>query len=144
MAAITTIINGTQFKLWAMVSGTYKEIAYGTSNDVDLARTMIEVSNKTDGAFAKFIAGRKNGKFTVAANMINDASAGTYVSFMDLVNYWNNGTEVYFQIGTGLTGNDYVAASALISNLKLTAADDSAVTFSVDLQMTGTIAFGTS
>lgn len=144
MAAITTIINGTQFKLWAMISGTYKEIAYGTSNDLDLGRTMIEVSNKTDGAFAKFIAGRKNGKFSGSANLINDAYAGTYVSFLDLFNLWNNGTEVYMQIGTGLTGNDYIGASCLVSNMKITAQDDQVTTFSADFQMTGTIVGGTS
>lgn len=144
MAAITNKINGTQLKLWVMVSGTYREIAYGTSNDLDLSRTMIEVSNKTDGAYAQFIPGRKSGKFTATANMINDASAGSYVSFKDLVQYWHDGTEIVVQIGTGLTGNDYVAATSLISNVKLTAQDDAVSTFSADFQITGTIAFGTS
>lgn len=144
MTATTTIFNGTNIKIWVMVSGTYREVAYGTSGDVDLSRTMIDVSNKTDGAFAKYIAGRKSGKFTASAHLINDGSAGTYVSFKDLLTLWDNGTEVYVQFGTGAGSNDYVGALCLIESLKGAAGDDSAATFDVSFQMTGTIAYGTS
>ena len=144
MAATTTIFNGTNIKIWVMVSGTYREVAYGTSGDVDLSRTMIDVSNKTDGAFAEFIAGRKSGKFSASAHLINDGSASTHVSFKDLLTLWDNGTEVYVQFGTGAGSNDYVGALCLIESLKSSAGDDSAATFDVSFQMTGTIAYGTS
>ena len=144
MAAITDTINGTQLKLLVFVSTAWQEVAYGTSNDVDLARTMIEVSNKTDGAYAAFIAGRKSGKFTATCFFKNDASVTSKISFLDLYAYWTNGTTISVQLGTGLGANDYVASSALISNLKVSAQDDSGVTFTADFQMTGIITAGTS
>ncbi len=144
MTAITSPFNGTAFKLWAFVSTAWQEVAYGQSNDVDLARTMIDVSNKTDGAFAAFIAGRKSGTFSATCLFKNDSSVASMISFKDLWAYFNNGTEVAIQISTGQGANDFVSANALVSNLKISAQDDAAVTFTADFQMTGTITMSTS
>jgi predicted secreted protein len=144
MSAITTPFNGTAFKLWIFVSTAWQEVGYGTSNDVNLQRTMIDVSNKTDGEFAAFIAGRKSGTFSATCLFKNDSSVTSKISFKDVHGYWNNGTEIAVQISTGQGANDFVSATCLVSNISVSSEDDAAVTFTADFQMTGTITMGTS
>jgi predicted secreted protein len=137
--ATTTPFNGTDYKLWASISGVWREIALGRSNDFDSSRTEIEVSNKTDGKWAAYLAGRIKSSFSASFLLTNDENVTNYVSFEDLWDIYEAGTQVLIQMGSRITGDVYKEAYCIITALKSTAGDDAEVTFDATFRVTGQV-----
>ena len=136
--------NGTSFKLWVFVSGAWKEVAGAKSNDFESSRTMINVSNKTDGQWSKYIAGRFDGKFTGSFLLNNNENLAdaTLLSAEDMWAYYLAGTEIIIQMGTRTSGDVYWQGTCLIADLKVSAPDDAESTYDATFQITGTIYSG--
>lgn len=135
----STVFNGTDYKLWASISGVWKEIALGRSNDYDSSRTEIEVSNKTDGKWAKFIPGRIKASYSASFLLTNDENVTNYVSFEDLNTLYEAGTEMLIQQGSRVTGDVYQEAMCILTALKITSGDDAEVTFDATFRVTGAV-----
>lgn len=129
--------NGTDYKLWASISGVWREIALGKQNDYDSSRTEIETSNKTAGQHATWIPGRQKGTISGSFLLTNDENVTSYVSFEDLNTLYTAGTEVRIQQGSRITGDVYQEATCIITAIKLTSTDDDVVTFDATFRITG-------
>lgn len=134
--------NGTYYKLWKYVTNAYVEIAKGIDNSLDTSRTMIEISNKTDGKWAKFMPGRISGTVSGSFQLENESDVSAYVSWGDLWADYVNGTSFVLQMGTNNSGDSDTVKTVYISSLTKTASDDDRVTFDATFQITGEIVSG--
>lgn len=140
--ATTTPFNGTYYKLWKLISSTYVEIADGTSNSFESSRTVIDISNKTDGKWAKKMAGRISGTVSGSFLLNNESNRSAYVSWGDLWADYLQGTEFTLKMGTDVSGDSATTCTVFISSLNKTADDDGVVSFDATFEITGVIVSG--
>ncbi len=144
MAETSGPINGTLIKLFKDVTGTNKPIANLISNDINIDKTMINVSSKSSSGADEFITGRYT--WTCSAESITefDTSVGTSdMSLQDIITDILAGTAWSVVIGTGTTGDMKLSGSVYLSNVKATAPDNDKSTFTCDMQGTGALTLGT-
>lgn len=140
--ATTTPFNGTYYKLWKYISSAYVEIANGTSNSLESSRTVIDISNKTDGKWSKKMPGRIGATQSGTFLLTNESNASAYVSWGDLWADYVQGTEFVLKMGTDVSGDSATTATVFISALSKTAEDDGVVTFDATFEITGVIVSG--
>lgn len=138
----TTPFNGTYYKLWKSIASVWTEIAYGTSNSFESSRTVIDISNKTDGKWTKAMPGRIGGTLSASFILRNESEMSSYVSWGDLWTDYVQGTEFSLQMGTNVVGDSDITCTVFISSLNLTADDDDKTTFDATFQITGVITAG--
>jgi len=108
------------------------------------AQTMIDISSKASGMDSEFKSGRINRTMSVSSIASSDPAATGY-SFEEAMALQASGVEVTFLVtmfsGTGnkISGDVYIAGSALISNVAWDVPDNDKMTYSLDLQVTGAL-----
>jgi hypothetical protein len=125
--------------------GTGEDACVGeTSVSFKSAQTMIDISSKASGINSDFEAGRLNRTISVSSIASTDPNATGY-SFQAALAAQVTGEEVDFLLtafsgaGNRLSGDLYIAGKALFSNVAWDAPDNDKMTFSLDMQVTGTL-----
>jgi len=146
--ATTGIVNGTLIGLYKKVAGTpdvITKFANGTSNNFNIDRDMIEVSNKDSGAAKEYIYGSYGFTFDFEGFLEEDGSVGAgSESAKDIIGNIVNGDTIIIQMKTASTGDMVLEGTCLISNVSLGAPYNDASTFSATLQGTGALTVTTA
>jgi len=106
--------------------------------------TMIEVSSKTSGNHAEFVSGRITDNLSVSG-IASSSKEATKAGYWELNDAIEAGlpvsvifTEYTTEAGTTpVVGAEKITVNALVSNLTWEAPDNDKLTFSCDLQITG-------
>lgn len=130
--------NGNKRKVYltdGKGTGTFTWVAGETSSNLSLQRNMIETSDKSS-EHATFIAGRQSGIGSVTVNLDDSATD----SQRKMVKAFHNGQTIFVfqgELGEGDKPTNGTAYEALISGLDRDYPDDSLVTATFNLQLTG-------
>lgn len=141
--ATTGPINGTLISIFKDVAGTLTKIANATSHGIDIAKDMIDVTNKDSAGAKEFIAGEYGYTLSVEGIFEEDASVGAgQQSFKDILTDLLAGTSVTVVMTTNSTGDQKLTGSAFFSSLSLSAPNNDKATFTGSLQGTGALVIG--
>ena len=120
-----------------------------TSASFDSSGNMIDVSSKLSGTDTNVEYGRLNRTFTV--NSIADTTPNaTYFGFKDALDAQAAKTKVAVILtsysdktgATDVVGDTYISGTACITGVSMEFGDDAAATFSVSLQVDGSLSTG--
>lgn len=136
--ATTGIVDGTIIGLYKDVSGTLTRIAALTSNDLDVNIDTLETSNKSGAGWATFIAGKKGATFSFEG-MFQENGSTSELSFEELYTDAVAGTAITLAFSSQVTGDIKYTASAILSNLKLSAPFNDTSKFTGSATITGAI-----
>lgn len=123
--------KGTDFLLYS----DGNEIASSTSCSISLAMDTIDASNKGSSEWAEFLAGRRSGTASVDGMVALTDSYGPEYLF----GLMENQTSVTVRFSTETSSEAYWQASAYITSLDITAADNESTTYSASFQLSGKI-----
>ena len=111
-----------------------------TNCELSLATEMFETTCKDSGAWAAPAPGTKSWTASGEANMAFDATYG----IEDVFTLWYNQTSVAFVFTTGVAADSEFIGTAYVSSISVSSqGNDSAVTFSYQLDGTGAIIYQT-
>jgi len=140
--ATSGLVNGTLIAIYKDVAGTLTKIANATSNDFDITKDMIDVTNKDSGGYKEFLAGEAG--WTLSCEGIFEEDGGvTGISWSDIITDLMAGTSVTVAMTSQVSGDIKLSGSAFFSNLTMSAPNNDATTFSASLQGTGALTVGT-
>ena len=133
-------VNGTLISIYKDISGTPTKIANAVSHSIDIAKDMIDVTNKDSAGAKEFIAGEYGYTLNVEGIFEEVASVGgSQVSFKDIVTDLLAGTSVTIVMTTNVSGDDKLTGAAFFSTLALTAPNNDKASFTGTLQGTGAL-----
>ena len=124
-------LNGTKVLLYSNGNA----IAYSNSASIAFSMDTIETSTKDSNDWSEFLAGRRSSTFSVDGLVALDSSYN--VSY--LFGLINAQTTVTLRFSTEVTGDKYYQASAVVTSLDISAANNEAVSFSASFQGTGPV-----
>src|SRR5574343_675752 len=134
--ATTDKFLGTQVSVYL----NNKKVFNALSKDFSLDTDMVDVTDDDTGGFKAFLAADHGGKMTVEGHFEQQASVtSSYVSPEDIMDIQINRTLCSVYMSTGSQGDVKLVSSCYISSFKFTAPHGDKVTFTADLQLTGTI-----
>jgi predicted secreted protein len=137
-------VNGTLIAIYKDVSGTLTKIANATSNDFDITKDMIDITNKDSAGWKEFLVGEGGFTMQIEGMFEEDTSVGAGgLSWKDLMTDLLAGTSVTVVMTSQVTGDQKLSGSAFFSNLTLSAPQNAVSTFSASLQGTGALTVGT-
>lgn len=122
-----------------------------SSTSFKSAQKIIETSNKTSGNDAAFVAGRITRTISVSSLASTDPSSSTY-GYKAALDAQAAGSTVAFTLTeyttsagtTAATGAIKITGNCLISNVSVEFPDNDKMTFSLDLQVTGSVTVTTN
>lgn len=129
------IVNGTLIGVY--VDGTL--IARAVSGDLDLTMATRDTSNKDTGGWEESLEGRMSWSCSAEGLLVQNLSGNYSTLFAKLTAR----ATVTVMLSSAVTGDKKWSGSAFITNLKLTAADQSNTTFSCSFKGTGALAEAT-
>lgn len=120
--------------------GTPAAVTCQTNGSISLNTAMFDTTCKDSGAWAENRPGTKSWTASGEGLLAFDATNG----FSQLFTAWSAQTEVDVVFQTGVTGDKKYSGKAYITSLELTSdGNDTAVTFSYEMEGNGAIAEGT-
>jgi predicted secreted protein len=125
------IVNGTLIGVY--VDGTL--VARAVSGDLDLTMATRDTSNKDTGGWEESLEGRMSWSCSAEGMMVQNLSGNYSTLFAKLTAR----ATVTVMLSSTVTGDKKWSGSAFITNLKLTAADQSNTTFSCSFKGTGAL-----
>jgi len=134
--ASTGPMNGTAVLLY---DGT-TAIGYGTSVGLNLARSPIDVSNKSSAGWKESIYGQGSGSFDFEGVFTEDGT----VSFSTLYAKLAAKTVITAKWASAVVGDKNYSASVLITSLSNTSPMEDKITFSATFEITGAPTQGTN
>lgn len=137
--ATTNPAYGTDLPLKIADTSTTAEIVNLTSNSASFTTDTREVTTKDSGTYKEYKATRNDGTFDFEGLYTITAGA---TGFEDLLTWKDAGTEIYWEMGTGVTGTPKWSGRGIITGLDVDAPDGDNVTFSGSIQNTGDITIG--
>ena len=132
--ATTDKFLGTIVNLW--LDG--EKVAEGVSHTWAINTDMIDVTNKDSAGFKEFLAGEHGGTFDFEGHMRVDAAGAGFLNTFDLVDAQLTRT-VFTAVLKSITGDQALQADVYIASINGSVPNNDAATFSMTLQMTGTI-----
>lgn len=129
-----------------IANNTNLSVVGESSSSFKSAQNIIEVSSKASGQDAEFKAGRITRTISVSSIASSDPTLTSYG--FDTAIYAQNGLlPIAFSLteyasGTAVTGSTIISGSAYVSNVSWENPDNDKMTFSLDLQVSGTITVG--
>lgn len=129
------IVNGTLIGVY--VDGTL--IARAVSGDLDLTMATRDTSNKDTGGWEESLEGRMSWSCSAEGLLVQNLAGNYSTLFAKLTAR----TPVTVMLSSAVTGDKKWSGSAFVTNLKLTAADQSNTTFSCSFKGTGALAEAT-
>src|SRR5574343_461471 len=134
--ATTDKFLGTQVALYL----NNKKVFNATSKDFSIDTDMVDVTDDDTGGFKAFLAGDHGGKMTVEGHFEQQASVtNSYMSPEDIADLQLNRTLCTVYISKGSTGDVKFISSCYIASFRATFPHGDKVTFTADLQLSGTI-----
>lgn len=121
-----------------------KPVIGESSTSFKSAQTMIDISSKASGQNSEFAAGRITRTISVASIASTDPTLTDY-SFQTALAAQVTATPIAFYMtgfsvsGNKVSGDTIISGTALISNVAWEVPDNDKLTFSLDLQVTGTV-----
>lgn len=125
------IVNGTLIGVY--VDGTL--IARAVSGDLDLTMATRDTSNKDTGGWEESLEGRMSWSCSAEGLLVQNL-AGNYSTLFSKL---TARATVTVMLSSTVTGDKKWSGSAFVTNLKLTAADQSNTTFSCSFKGTGAL-----
>jgi predicted secreted protein len=129
------IVNGTLIGVY--VDGTL--VARAVSGDLDLTMATRDTSNKDTGGWEESLEGRMSWSCSAEGMMVQNLSGNFSTLFAKLTARASVTVLVSPPVGAGTVGDKKWSGAAFITNLKLTAADQSNTTFSCSFKGTGAL-----
>lgn len=129
------IVNGTLIGVY--VDGTL--IARAVSGDLDLTMATRDTSNKDTGGWEESLEGRMSWSCSAEGLLVQNLAGNYSTLFAKLTAR----ATVTVMLSSTVTGDKKWSGSAFVTNLKLTAADQSNTTFSCSFKGTGALAEAT-
>lgn len=140
--ATANVVNGTLIAIYKDVSGTLTKIANATSNDFDVTKDMIDVTNKDSAGWKEFIVGE--GGWTMNIDGMFEEDGGvSQISWKDIYTDLAAGTAITAVMTSTVSGDIKLSGSAFFSNLTLSAPNNDVTTFTASLQGTGALTVST-
>jgi len=140
--ATANVVNGTLIAIYKDVSGTLTKIANATSNDFDVTKDMIDVTNKDSAGWKEFIVGE--GGWTMNIDGMFEEDGGvSQISWKDIYTDLAAGTAITAVMTSQVSGDIKLSGSAFFSNLTLSAPNNDVTTFTASLQGTGALTVST-
>ena len=140
--ATANVVNGTLIAIYKDVSGTLTKIANATSNDFDITKDMIDVTNKDSAGWKEFIVGEGGGTMNIDGMFEEDGGVST-ISWKDIYTDLAAGTAITAVMTSNVSGDIKLSGSAFFSNLTLSAPNNDVTTFTASLQGTGALTVST-
>lgn len=142
--ATTNPVNGTLIAIYKDVSGTLTKIANATSNDFDITKDMLDITNKDSAGWKEYLVGLGGWTMKIDGMFEEDASVGAGgQSWKDIITDMLAGTSVTVVMTSSVTGDQKLSGSAFFSNMTLAAPLNAVSTFSASLQGNGALTVGT-
>lgn len=138
--ATTAPAYGTDLPLMISDTSTAVEIVNLTGNSASFTTDTREVTTKQSGTYKEYKATRNDATFDFEG--LYTVTVGE-TGFADLQGWKDAGTEIYWEMGTGVTGTPKWSGRGIITALDVDAPDGDNVTFSGSIQNTGDVAIGT-
>lgn len=113
-------------------------ISQRTSISISMDQNQIAVSDSDSGEFDEFLPGRKNITVTLSGNWDQSQTSGQLNVIDDLL-AGNTGTWKFGKFSTTDAGDVSFSATGSPSNFTIDAGDESPITYSCDVQLTGTV-----
>lgn len=136
------IVNGSLMLIKLKISGTDKLLAGQMSGGHDVKVDLIDTTNKLSTSGAKtYIAGEHT--ITYKVDCIVDPNDSTNATYDDVYTTMLAKQTVDYTFGGISTGDTKFTGKALITSLSQSAQKNDKVSFSLDLQVTGTETKGT-
>lgn len=140
--ATANVVNGTLIAIYKDVSGTLTKIANATSNDFDVTKDMIDVTNKDSAGWKEFIVGEGGWTMNIDGMFEEDGGVST-ISWKDIYTDLAAGTAITAVMTSAVSGDIKLSGSAFFSNLTLSAPNNDVTTFTASLQGTGALTVST-
>jgi len=140
--ATANVVNGTLIAIYKDVSGTLTKIANATSNDFDITKDMIDVTNKDSAGWKEFIVGEGGWTMNIDGMFEEDGGVSA-ISWKDIYTDLAAGTAITAVMTSNVSGDIKLSGSAFFSNLTLSAPNNDVTTFTASLQGTGALTVGT-
>jgi predicted secreted protein len=142
--ATTNPVNGTLIAIYKDVAGTLTKIANATSNDFDITKDMLDITNKDSAGWKEYLVGLGGWTMKIDGMFEEDASVGAGgQSWKDIITDMLAGTSVTVVMTSSVTGDQKLSGSAFFSNMTLAAPLNAVSTFSASLQGNGALTVGT-
>jgi len=140
--ATANVVNGTLIAIYKDVSGTLTKIANATSNDFDVTKDMIDVTNKDSAGWKEFIVGEGGWTMNIDGMFEEDGGVSS-ISWKDIYTDLAAGTAITAVMTSQVSGDIKLSGSAFFSNLTLSAPNNDVTTFTASLQGTGALTVST-
>jgi len=140
--ATANVVNGTLIAIYKDVSGTLTKIANATSNDFDVTKDMIDVTNKDSAGWKEFIVGEGGWTMNIDGMFEEDGGVAS-ISWKDIYTDLAAGTSITAVMTSQVSGDIKLSGSAFFSNLTLSAPNNDVTTFTASLQGTGALTVST-
>ena len=140
--ATANVVNGTLIAIYKDVSGTLTKIANATSNDFDITKDMIDVTNKDSAGWKEFIVGEGGWTMNIDGMFEEDGGVST-ISWKDIYTDLAAGTAITALMTSNVSGDIKLSGSSFFSNLTLSAPNNDVTTFTASLQGTGALTVST-
>ena len=130
----STLLKGQDYE----VSYDDVVISHRSSISISLDQNQIETSDSDSSRASEFIPGRYNVTFSLSGNWDQSQTSGQ-LSIIDDLLAGNTGTWKFGKYSTTDAGDVSFSGSGSPSNFSLDASDESVITYSCDVQISGTL-----
>jgi len=129
-------MNGTKILLKLKVGDTYKYLLGQTSATHDISVDTYETTNKLSGDAKTFEVARYS--TSIKADCRIDKADATLASYEDVRSAAKSLAPIAYYYGDDITiGSKYASGTGIITKIGHSAPDGDAITFSVEIQVTG-------